>query len=126
MSRILIADDDPLHLEMVSTTLNRAGHEVRAVTSGWNCLALLQEDHYDLLVSDLFMPGLDGLQLVMSVRALDIDIPVIGMTGGAGGHFRPFSSSLMAAGADAVLKKPFEPADLLAEVLRLVPGAGEA
>lgn len=118
--RILVADDDPSHLDMVTTTLVRQNFDVVGVSGGTQCLAKLRVERFDLVVMDLFMPGLDGVQLLASVRAIGIDVPVIAMTGGMSGYFKPLANSLIAVGAEVVLRKPFAPPELMVEVRRLL------
>ena len=116
MARIIVADDEPTHLELVATILERAGHEVVAVSTGHGCLHQLKADGVDLLVIDIFMPDLDGLQLMAAIRARGSRIPVIGMTGGMNGQVTPFLDIMLRLGACSVLTKPFSGDELLRAV----------
>jgi CheY-like chemotaxis protein len=116
MARIIVVDDEPTHLDLVSTILERAGHEVLAVTDGKACLSLLAESHVDLVVTDVFMPHLDGFQLMAAIHNQGDPFPVIGMTGGMRGHVKPFTDIMDRLGAVAVLTKPFSSDELLAAV----------
>jgi CheY-like chemotaxis protein len=113
MARIVVLDDEPIHLELVATILERAGHEVIALPNGLACLDLLTRDRIDLVVTDIFMPGLNGLQLMAQIRARGVRIPVIGMTGGMTGQIRPFVDTMSRLGAASVLTKPFSGVELL-------------
>ncbi|MDO8608637.1 MAG: response regulator [Phaeospirillum sp.] len=116
MARIIVVDDEPTHLDLVSTTLERAGHEVLAVTDGTICLSLLTEGQIDLVVTDVFMPHLDGFQLMAAIHNHGDPFPVIGMTGGMKGCVKPFTDILERLGAVAVLTKPFSSDELLSAV----------
>ena len=117
MAHILVADDDPTHLEMVGRALSRAGHDVVYASNGGACLRHLEAGGIDLVVTDVLMPGTDGMQLLMAMQAKGWMVPVIGMTGGiAGGVTRPFENSMLSLGAETVLRKPFEPQELVAQV----------
>ncbi|EME69560.1 CheY-like receiver [Paramagnetospirillum caucaseum] len=126
MARIIVADDEPTHLELVSTILERAGHEVVAVTDGKACLNRLQDGDIDLVVTDVFMPALDGFQLMAAIRDRNTHLPVIGMTGGMRGHVIPFTDIMARLGARSVLTKPFSREELLAAVQSAMGDAGEA
>jgi CheY-like chemotaxis protein len=106
MADILLVDDDELYRELVETMLVRAGHAVIATRTGIEALGLLRQRPFDVLLTDLFMPDMDGVELVLSVRDTGCGIPIIGMTGGADGAVRPFTSTFLTFGAAEVLAKP--------------------
>ena len=124
MARIVVADDEPSHLDLVATILERAGHEVIAVSSGYACLHQLKSDGIELVVADIFMPDLDGLQMLAAMRNNGTRIPVIAMTGGMKGQFSSFTDIVSRLGACSILAKPFSADDLLRAVSSSV-GSGE-
>ena len=63
MAQILLAEDDDSMREFLAKALTRAGHEVRAVGDGLDALTTLAEEQVDLLLADVVMPGLDGIEL---------------------------------------------------------------
>ncbi|HEX7702767.1 MAG TPA: response regulator, partial [Kofleriaceae bacterium] len=79
--RVLIADDDPTLRKMLTRLLKRASFEVVDVDSGRAALAELSAKRFDVVLSDIHMPDGDGLELLRSVRRVDLDIPVILMSG---------------------------------------------
>lgn len=79
--RILVVDDDADTVRMLTTWLEQTGYRPHGVTSGLDALAALREDAYDVIVTDLRMPGLDGLQLLTILEALAPDVPVIFLSG---------------------------------------------
>lgn len=118
MAKIIVADDEPSHLDLVATILERAGHCVTAVASGRTCLDHLDAQPFDLVVSDIFMPGMDGIQLMTEIGRRGLSVPLIAMTGGMRGHFEPFSDIIARLGASSVLTKPFTADQLLSVVNR--------
>ena len=80
-TRILLVDDDSAVLSMTERVLKRAGHEVVACSSGDQALATLAKFEFDVMVSDIQMPGISGLKLLRAVRDHDLDLPVVLVTG---------------------------------------------
>ncbi|WP_172202984.1 sigma-54 dependent transcriptional regulator [Niveibacterium sp. COAC-50] len=112
---ILVVEDDPDIRDAVAFTLETAGHAVTAVGDGPAALAALDRDAFNLVVSDLRMQPMDGLQLLDAIRAGHPQLPVMLMTayGDVG-----TAVAAMRAGACDFLLKPFEPAVLLDQVRR--------
>jgi DNA-binding NtrC family response regulator len=79
--RILIADDEPALLRALARLLGTSGYEVKAVDDGARALEALDTEDFDVIVSDISMPGMDGLKLLRTARERDLDIPVVLMTG---------------------------------------------
>jgi len=112
MAKVLVVDDDPLYLEMVGTMLLRGGHVVVEVRNGRDCLSKLAEERFDVVITDLFMPGQDGLETIAAIRSSGCMTPIIGMTGGLAGATRPYALAMSKMGANAILAKPFSAAEL--------------
>ncbi len=111
--RILVVDDEAPVRTVVAQILARAGHIVAQASDGMDALARSDHERWDLIISDVTMPGLDGPNLIRQLRARGIAMPVILMTG------RVDSDGLAhAQGSDtiSVLAKPFDRATLLATV----------
>ena len=108
--RILIVDDEPDMVENCQRILSRAGHRCLTVTDSREALKLLESERPDLLLTDLRMPGVDGMELLKSARQVDPQMPVIILTA-----FATIESAVLAvkAGAFDYLAKPFS-ADQLA------------
>lgn len=132
MARILVVDDDPIHLELVQLMLERGGHTVVTAQNGRQCLSRLKDgtEPVDLVITDLFMPQMDGAELIVALRGRDradpaddpvrVPVPVIGMTGGYSLMIRPFTQTMLKLGSDAVLTKPFTEGELAAAVDRVL------
>lgn len=81
-ARVLLADDEHAVLRVLAIVLSREGFEVEAVSSGAEALAALSAGAFDVLVSDVGMPGMTGPQLLAEVRERGIGIPVVLLSGG--------------------------------------------
>ncbi len=116
-TQVLLADDDDDLRRALERALARAGFTVTAVASGPAALAALSEKAIDVLISDIDMPGLSGIELLHAVQGIDRDLPVILLTGS------PRLDTAMAAvnlGAYRYLTKPVT----LVELERVVRRAG--
>lgn len=117
MARILIAEDDDAVREFVSRALALQGHKVTAVTDGGQALEAMQAERYDLLLTDIVMPGMDGIALALRVTRDYPDVPILLMTGYAAERQRVHNLDALIS---RVLLKPFtlkEVCSAVAEVL---------
>jgi DNA-binding response OmpR family regulator len=120
---VLVADDDDDILLLVSTRLRRDGFDVVSARNGVEALALAQEHKPRVAVLDIGMPGLDGMEVLTAIRAVDElkGMRVLLLTAKAqeSDVRRGYD-----AGADAYVKKPFSPAELTTRVRELYEEAG--
>jgi putative two-component system response regulator len=123
MSHILVIDDEDVIRGLVMEILESAGHEVTGAESAERALALLDGDEFDLVVSDVVMPGLSGLELLELVRARRASLPVVLVTGA--GTYDTLSQALT-RGAAGLVTKPFAHADLQAAVADAVDRAAQS
>ncbi len=117
-AHILLIDDEAIALTNLSHVLEREGYEVTACRDGESGLAALAQAEYDLVLTDLKMPGLDGMEVLKRVHAEHPDVPVIMITGHAS---LDSAVAAMKAGAFHYLAKPFR----LAEAREVVRSALE-
>jgi len=69
MAHSLVVDDDPVLLDLLSKILRHAGHQVEQAEHGMACLALVNQTHFDLIITDVMMPEMDGYELTQRLRA---------------------------------------------------------
>jgi len=110
--RILVVDDDYAHGAYVAALLDRYGHAVDTVTSGRAALHRLRTATYDAVIMDVFMPEMDGIELLREVKRDHPDVVVIGMSGSANGFHQGLEHLMTAMGARCLLHKPLNPAAL--------------
>ncbi|HEU4578563.1 MAG TPA: protein kinase [Polyangiaceae bacterium] len=113
LGRILVVDDEPLVARMAKNTLAGIGYEVETAQSGSDALASLRERHFDLVISDLFMPDITGKDLLETIREAGLDTDVLIMSG-AGSI--SLAVDAMKHGAKSFVEKPFAVDDLRREV----------
>jgi DNA-binding response OmpR family regulator len=120
MAQILLIDDDPVLSRVITLALEAAGHQVQCYENARKAVRNFDKDRPDLIVTDIVMPEMDGLELLRKVRQLRPELAVLAMSGG--GSFEPsaYLSIAESFGAAAVLSKPFRPAELVALVARLL------
>jgi two-component system alkaline phosphatase synthesis response regulator PhoP len=119
--RVLVVDDDTKTVELVKLYLNRDGYKVLTAYDGVEALRLAREGHPDLIVLDLMLPGIDGLEICRILRT-ESDVPIIMLTAMTTDQDKLIGLDL---GADDYVTKPFSPKELAARVravLRRLPG----
>jgi DNA-binding response OmpR family regulator len=112
VARVLIVDDEPNIREVVGLYLSRDGHDVVSATDGEEALAVFRESEPDLVVLDLMLPKLSGLEVCRRLRAVR-KVPLIMLTARGEEEERVLGLSL---GADDYVAKPFSPRELAARV----------
>ena len=125
---ILLVDDDEAVRSVLRRGLVRAGYEVREAGEGGAALKLLASAPADLVINDLVMPGMEGIEFIMALRKTNPKLPVIAMSGGGriGGPDN-YLKIACACGAARILTKPFDLAQLVGLVQELIgppPSAG--
>jgi two-component system, cell cycle response regulator CpdR len=113
MARILVADDEPSAREFVVRGLQSGGHDVEGVEDGLRALETLSERQFDLLLTDIVMPGLDGIELALKAARDHPDMRILMMTGYPGQRQRAYNLEAL---IHRVLSKPFSLAELLEAV----------
>ena len=115
MIRILLAEDDEAMRLYLARALERVGYEVQSVDNGAAALPLLERERFDLLLTDLVMPAIDGIELAQRAAEICPDVRVMFITG--------FAAVALKAGRRTpeakVLSKPFHLKDLVMEVDRM-------
>ena len=119
--RILLAEDNPLGRRFLTLALERAGHEITTAEHGGQALEAMRECCFDIVIMDLQMPGMDGLEAAKRIRAGESglcpqDIPIIALTAHA---VEGFQDKALAAGMNDFATKPTDLERLLASISRL-------
>ena len=109
--RILVIDDEASIVDSVATVLRYEGFDVDVASTGRSALAKAQESRYDLLVLDVMLPDLDGLEVTRRLRADNIDVPVLFLTAKADVEDRVAGLSV---GGDDYVAKPFSLIEIVA------------
>jgi two-component system, cell cycle response regulator CpdR len=104
VARILIAEDDPTVIAFIERALRHAGHDVVSVADGLAALAALEHGRFDLLLTDIVMPGLDGIALALRVTRDYPSLRVLLMTGFAAERQRAYNLEAL---VHRVVEKPF-------------------
>ncbi len=115
-ARILLAEDDAAMRTYLERALHNAGFAVDSVDRGTAALPLLEENHYDLLLSDIVMPEMDGIELAQKCNEISPDTKVMFITGFAAVTLKASREQPQAK----VLSKPFHLKDLVLEVERVL------
>jgi CheY-like chemotaxis protein len=116
-ARILVAEDDPAVRQFVSRALVQRGHSVDAVNDGLEALDALADNDYDLLISDIVMPGLDGIGLALKVMKDHPRVAIMLMTGYAHERQRAHNIEVL---SQFVLPKPFTLEQITAAVVKVL------
>ncbi|HTY93457.1 MAG TPA: response regulator [Steroidobacteraceae bacterium] len=119
MARILTVDDSPVMRQMVQATLAEAGHEVTQAANGEEALRMATSQRFELIITDINMPLMDGLTLTRNLRQLPAygAVPLIVLTTEASAEIK---RSGREAGATAWVLKPFSPQKLVETVEQLL------
>jgi two-component system response regulator ResD len=112
--RVLVVDDEPTIADVVGRYLERAGYAATQVGDGYRAVAAVRDHRPDLVVLDLMLPGLDGLEVMRRIRALGPEPPAIILLTARGQETDRVVG--LRLGADDYVVKPFSPAELVARV----------
>ncbi len=116
MARILVIDDDPDVRGSLSKILTRAGYEVVVAADGAAGIELQHKEPADVIITDIFMPGVDGLQTIRQLKKEGSGVRIIAVSGGDRTGTVDLKEHARLMGAFKVLAKPFEMDDVLAAV----------
>jgi len=113
MAKILLVDDDELVLYALSKFLRKSGHTIIEAANGLEAMKKLKLESFDLLVTDIIMPDMEGIQLILEAKKIHSDLAIIAISGGGRNIGTSYLSTAKSLGADATLEKPFDEQDLL-------------
>ena len=126
--RILLAEDNPINMMLIRELLRRRGHSVVEVTTGNAAVQAMLDDSFDLLLTDIHMPGMDGIEAARAIRAGEVRTgrrrtPIVALTADA---LEDGKKACQQAGMDGFLTKPVDPAELEEMFLMLFPSEERA
>jgi len=117
MAEILLVEDDESLRKFLAQALVRAGHSVIDFGDGLDAFGILKDSHFDLLLTDIVMPGMDGIELAKRAAEYDSAMKIMFITGFAAVALHPASNAPKQA---KVLSKPFHLREIVAEVERMM------
>ena len=112
MKRILLVEDDSAFLEVLRKVLVQAEYRVTVASDGLIALRLMENESFDLVMTDILMPNHDGVELVKHIKKNTPDMKIIAMSGGGSLGSETYLTTVKLLGADATLTKPFEMREL--------------
>lgn len=122
---VLLIDDDESVLSVMGEVLRRNGYSFASAGDGRSALALLAQHSFRLVVTDIYMPDMDGLELIMKYTASNPQALILAISGGSRGNFADSRSSLRPAqllGSRRTLAKPFGLTEFLGAVEEMLAG----
>jgi CheY-like chemotaxis protein len=122
MKRILVADDDELILDVVNATLSSLGYDVSTVSGGREALQRVESENFDLVILDVMMPDLGGIETIIELRRNQPEQPIIVMSGQFPTSAGTLENVTEKLGARVLLAKPFT-AQQLSDAVREQIGA---
>lgn len=108
MALLLVVDDERSIRESIARYLSTLGHEVTVAGSGVAALAALRDREADLVITDINMPGGDGIEIINALREMGSEVPIVAMTGGGRIDKQHLLDDAALLGAIATLQKPFD------------------
>ena len=118
--KILVVEDDPDLSEILKQTLQEAGYEVVLARDGKMGMKSLRKESFDLVITDVFMEVMDGLELIQTIRKEHEKLPILALSGGGILSPKNVKSMAISFGANGFLQKPLSKTPFLAEVAALL------
>ncbi len=126
MKRILVIEDDPDHRTLLEIVLENAGYEIIEAPDGETGLRLFRQEPCDLVITDIFMPGIMGEEVILKLKQISPQVKIIAISGGGiwsgRRYIEPYAPLLIAKnfGADCTMNKPIKIEPLLKKVDELL------
>jgi YesN/AraC family two-component response regulator len=120
MKKILIIDDEASFLKMLKKLFEKNGYEVIGARDGNQGIKLFKEHSPDIIITDLIMPGKEGLETIREIKALNASIKIIAMSGGGVGNPEMYLEIAKKFGAQHSFRKPINNETLLLTVKKLL------
>ena len=120
MALILVVDDDRFYLSIIRQILENARHQVIETTDGAEAIEIYREHKPAIVITDIFMPGMDGNEVIRVLRSIDAGMGIIAISAGGAFYDIDFLETAKKLGADAILRKLDPKERILAEIDRLL------
>ena len=120
MTKILVIEDDEEIRLLIQRLLESEGYEVLAAEDGVKGLEAFSAGAPDMVITDLYMPRMKGVETIRKIRGINADAKIIAISGGGSSSPSTLLKGARSAGAMETLAKPFDPVELLSAVNRLV------
>jgi DNA-binding NtrC family response regulator len=124
VSRILVIDDDPSVRDVISRVLEDEGHTVAQASEGKVAMVAFAASRFDLVITDINMPEMDGIEVIMALSERRPGLPIIAISGGGRLPKDLLLTSADMLGAVTTLAKPFDVPDMIAAVERALAESG--
>ncbi len=121
MANILVVEDDAQVSKLFRDILTRAGHHAEVTANGNEAILAMGKQSFDLVITDIFMPEKDGLELIREIMAHNPGLKVIAISGGGKNRAPLYLEMAKKLGACRTLDKPFELKELLKVVEEIIP-----
>ena len=125
MLKILVLDDEESLRSVLQDVFTEAGYDVVVADSGDAGLALFKDQPTDLVITDLIMPGKEGIETIRELRALFPDVKIIAISGRGGPYVNANLGRALDVGANLAVAKPFGPDQILKMVVQLFPDSAK-
>lgn len=126
LPHILVIDDDELIRSLVKEVLSRNNYQIDEAENGKVGLQKCKSQEYDLIITDIVMPEMEGISLIQKLNEFHQGIPVIAMTGNAHGRMEEFLELSQQLGANAVLAKPLQIDEIISTVDSLLKNSDQS
>jgi signal transduction histidine kinase/CheY-like chemotaxis protein len=113
--KVLLAEDNVVNRKVAEAILAKFGHQVTSAADGEQAVEAMRQGHFDVVLMDVQMPGMDGLQAARAIRAMGLNTPIIALTANA---MREDAERCLAAGMNGHVSKPFSPDTLFPVIAR--------
>jgi two-component system, chemotaxis family, chemotaxis protein CheY len=118
--KVFVVEDDPITREIITVSLQVSGHTVQSFENGRKAIEVLAYESADLMITDILMPEMDGVEILREIQRLQPQLPVLAISGGGSLGPTNYLGIAQVFGAAAVLAKPFSPDELIELVAKLL------
>ena len=125
MTHALVIDDDAVYRELIERVLIEAGLSVTVVATGRQALRAARQRLPDIVVTDILMPEMEGVELIFRLRQIDSKLPILAVSGGWPSDRPSLLQFVAQLGATGTLAKPFRAAELIGAVNQCLPPSAE-